>query len=105
LRAKRDHVVAALREMGYQIHLPEGTFYLFPKSPIADDRQFARMLMDEGVFVIPGPIFETPGYFRICLTASDEMIERGLPGFARAIERAAPGQLVSATREAAHVRR
>jgi hypothetical protein len=23
----------------------------------------------------------TPGYFRVCLTASDEMVERGLPAF------------------------
>ncbi len=92
LQRKRDHMVAALREMGYQVHLPEGTFYLFPKTPIDDDRLFARMLMDEGVFVMPGPIFEMPGYFRICLTANDEMIERGLPGFARAIARVGSGR-------------
>jgi aspartate aminotransferase len=29
---------------------------------------------------------EMPGYFRISLTASDEMIERSLPGFAAALE-------------------
>ncbi len=88
LQQKRDHVVDALREMGYEVHRPEGTFYLFPKSPIPDDKAFADMLIEENVAVLPGTLFETPGYFRICLTANDEMIERGLPGFARAIERA-----------------
>jgi hypothetical protein len=29
-----------------------------------------------------------PGYFRISLTANDEMIERGLPGFERALKTA-----------------
>jgi aspartate aminotransferase len=87
LQRKRDHMVDALREMGYEVHRPEGTFYLFPKSPIPDDQAFADMLIDENVAVLPGKMFETPGYFRICLTANDDMIERGLPGFRRAIER------------------
>ncbi len=88
LTRKRDHMVGALREMGYDVHQPEATFYLFPKSPLPDDRAFADLLFEEGVGVLPGAVFETPGYFRICLTASDDMIERGLPGFRRAIERA-----------------
>jgi aspartate aminotransferase len=46
------------------------------------------MLLEENVAVLPGALFETPGFFRICLTANEEMIERGLPGFKRAIERA-----------------
>lgn len=87
LRRKRDWMVDALQEMGYQVHRPEGTFYLFPKSPIPDDRAFADMLLAENIGVLPGALFETPGYFRICLTANDEMIERALPGFRRAIER------------------
>ena len=36
----------------------------------------------------PGTIVEVPGWFRISLTATDEMVERGLGGFARARERA-----------------
>ena len=87
LTRKRDLMVGALREMGYEVHLPEGTFYLFPQSPIPDDRAFVDLLIEEGVCVLPGAVFETPGYFRICLTANDAMIERGLPGFARAIQR------------------
>jgi hypothetical protein len=31
---------------------------------------------------------EMPGYFRLSLTASDEMIERSIPRFAAAIEKA-----------------
>jgi hypothetical protein len=37
------------------------------------------------VLCLPGSVFEMPGYFRISLTANDEMIERALPGFERAM--------------------
>ncbi len=92
LQRKRDHMVDALREMGYEVHRPEGTFYLFPKSPIPDDKAFTDMLIEENVAVLPGMLFETPGFFRICLTANDDMIERGLPGFRRALDRIAQVQ-------------
>jgi aspartate aminotransferase len=88
IQRRRDHLVAALREMGYLVHVPAGTFYLLPRSPLADDRAFADLLADEGVLVLPGSIAEMPGYFRVSLTATDEMVARALPGFARAMERA-----------------
>jgi aspartate aminotransferase len=37
--------------------------------------------------VLPGRMFELPGWFRISLTASDEMVERSIPGFERALAR------------------
>ena len=33
-------------------------------------------------------MFELPGYFRISLTASDDMVTRALPGFAAARQEA-----------------
>jgi aspartate aminotransferase len=35
--------------------------------------------------VLPGSLMKTPDYFRISLTASDQMIERALPAFAQAM--------------------
>ena len=75
-------MAGALREMGYDVATPEGTFYLFPKSPLADDEAFVSLLEREGVLVMPGRLFETPGYFRICLTATMDTIEASLPRFA-----------------------
>jgi aspartate aminotransferase len=88
LQQKRDRMVAALRDMGYELHAPQGTFYLLPRSPLPDDWAFAERLAEKHVFVLPGTIVELPGYFRISLTANDEMIEQALPGFAAAIEAA-----------------
>ncbi|CAN5830329.1 pyridoxal phosphate-dependent aminotransferase [soil metagenome] len=81
LQRKRDRMVSALREISYEVHSPEGAFYLLPRSPIADDRCFTNLLAARDVFVLPGDLFEYPGYFRISLTASGDMIERSLPHF------------------------
>jgi aspartate aminotransferase len=88
LERRRDRFVPALRDMGYEATLPEGTFYVMARSPIDDDVKFGGILADEGVLVLPGTVVEAPGWFRISLTASDEMVERGLAGFGRALERA-----------------
>jgi aspartate aminotransferase len=88
LQRKRDRMTAALREMGYDLHVPEGTFYLLPKSPIADDWAFVQMLGEYSISCLPGSTIGCPGYFRISLTASDDMITRALPGFAAARARA-----------------
>jgi len=36
-------------------------------------------------FVMPGKVFELPEWFRKSLTANDEMVERALQGFERAL--------------------
>ena len=88
LEAKRDRLVGALREMGYEVASPEGTFYLWPRSPIEDDEAFVAVLERRGVLVMPGTLFETPGWFRICLTATAETIEAAIPHFRAAIDEA-----------------
>lgn len=85
LQQRRDRVVRALREAGYQALAPEGTFYVLVRSPLADDVAFAELLARDNVFVMPGKVFELPGWFRISLTANDGMIDRALPAFARAL--------------------
>ncbi|MDQ3225290.1 MAG: aminotransferase class I/II-fold pyridoxal phosphate-dependent enzyme [Chloroflexota bacterium] len=85
LERRRDMMVDALTAMGYQVHRPQGTFYLFPRSPLPDDAAFARLLAGRNVLVVPGAVFETPGFFRISLTATDEMCQQALPAFAAAI--------------------
>lgn len=85
LQFKRDWLARELSAMGYELHSPEGTFYLLPRSPIADDWAFAEKLAAHNVLVMPGEVVEMPGYFRISLTANDAMIERALAGFKAAI--------------------
>jgi aspartate aminotransferase len=81
LQAKRDRMVEGLRGIGYETSLPEGTFYMIARAPIADDNAFCAALAKQDIFVLPGSVMELPGYFRISLTATEDMIERSLPGF------------------------
>ena len=94
LERRRDRLVAALRDLDYETTMPEGTFYVMARSPIDDDVAFAELLVEENVLVLPGTVVELPGWFRISLTASDEMVEVGLAGFKRARERARPATTV-----------
>ncbi|MBT2594653.1 aminotransferase class I/II-fold pyridoxal phosphate-dependent enzyme [Arthrobacter sp. ISL-72] len=91
LQRKRDRLYDELTGMGYQLHRPEGSFYLFVHSPMADDEAFTESLATRDVYVLPGALFETPGFFRISLTANEEMVERSLPAFAEAIRLAEGG--------------
>jgi len=88
LQRRRDRLVPALREMGYEATMPEGTFYTMARSPIPDDVAFTDLLARHRVLVLPGTIVEVPGWFRISLTASDQMVEDGIPRFAAALDEA-----------------
>ena len=87
LQRRRDKLVAGLRASAYEVHVPEGAFYLTPKSPIEDDYRFVDTLAEEDVFCLPGSIVNMPGYFRLSISANDEMIDRALPKFATAMKR------------------
>jgi aspartate aminotransferase len=84
MQRRRDRLVGALREIGYETTMPEGTFYVMAKAPIADDVAFCDLLARHRVLVLPGAAVEVPGWFRISLTATDAIVEQGIPGFASA---------------------
>jgi aspartate aminotransferase len=84
---KREMLCEGLARFGYEFIKPPGTFYLFPRSPIPDDVEFANALKDERVLVVPGSGFDGPGHFRIAFCVDDRVIENSMPGFERAIKR------------------
>ena len=77
-----------LAKIGYEVHKPEGAFYVFPKTPIADDVAFVRILQAEGVLAVPGSGFGRSGYIRLSLTVPRDTIARSMPAFARALAKA-----------------
>jgi aspartate aminotransferase len=78
---QRDFFCAHLTAMGYQLVKPQGAFYIFPKSPIADDVAFVKALQAKRILTVPGRGFGTPGYFRIAYCVEDRTIERAMEGF------------------------
>ena len=89
---KRDLLCDGLEAFGYEFTKPEGAFYLFPKTPIEDDTEFVVALQEENILTVPGSGFGKPGYIRIAYCVSDDVIERSLPGFERAIKKYNPNQ-------------
>lgn len=87
-RRKRDRLVEGLKAAGYDLIVPSGAFYVFPSSPLADDVEFVRLLQEERILVVPGSGFGGPGHFRIAYCVADEVIEKALPGFERAMVKA-----------------
>ena len=85
---KRDALAAGLRAAGYDFDLPAGAFYLFPKSPHADEAGFVALLKEENILVVPGSAFGAPGYFRIAYCVDDRVIAGAMPGFDRAMKKA-----------------
>ena len=85
-QARRDLLCGALSSMGYDAPRPQGTFYVFPRTPIPDDVAFIRMLQSEGILAVPGAGFGRGGYMRLSLTIPFDCIERSLPGFQRALQ-------------------
>jgi aspartate aminotransferase len=84
---KRDFLYDNLKGMGYSVVKPQGAFYMFPRSPIADDVEFVNQLREYNVLVVPGRGFGTPGYFRISYCVDDETLKGSLEGFKVAAEK------------------
>lgn len=80
---KRELLCSGLSESGYDFVKSPGTFYLFPRTPIADDVEFVKALQKELILVVPGSGFGGPGHFRIAFCVSDDTIIKALPGFKR----------------------
>ena len=89
-KRKRDNLCRGLTDAGYSFIKPEGAFYLFPKSPIADDVKFVNLLLQENILAVPGTGFGTPGHFRLAYCVEDRVIEGSFEGFRRAIQKASP---------------
>lgn len=87
---RRDILCDGLASFGYEFVKPGGAFYLFPRTPIDDDVAFVASLQEENILTVPGRGFGGPGHFRIAYCVSEDVIQRALPGFERAMKRIRP---------------
>ena len=85
---RRELFCKVLHEAGYEFLPPKGAFYMFPKSPIADDAQFVGLLAEEKILGVPGRGFGMEGYFRLAFCVEDAVISRSAEGFKKALAKA-----------------
>ena len=79
----RDILVKGLREIGFTMVEPEGTFYMFPRTLIKDDVAFCEKAKDFNLLIVPGTGFGCPGHTRISYCVPTERAERSLDAFAK----------------------
>lgn len=77
----RRFLYQSLTDMGFECVKPEGAFYLFVKSPVADEKAFVAEAKKHHLLLVPATSFGCPGYVRIAYCVSYDMIERSMPAF------------------------
>lgn len=80
-KKNRDLLYNHLIQIGFECMKPEGTFYLFPKSPIDNDVKFCEDAKKFNILAVPGSTFGCPGYFRLSYCISYEKVEKSLKAF------------------------
>jgi aspartate aminotransferase len=85
-RRKRDLLCDGLASVGYRVKKPEGAFYLFLRTPIADDVRFADSLRKRQILTVPGSGFFGPGHIRIAYCVDDATILGAIDGFGEVLK-------------------
>lgn len=78
----RETLYNGLKDLGFECIKPEGAFYLFVKSPVADEKEFCAAAKKYNILIVPGSSFACPGYVRLAYCVSYETIVNSLPKFA-----------------------
>lgn len=77
----RELLYNGLIELGFECVKPQGAFYLFLKSPVADEKDFCKNAKKYNLLIVPGSSFGCSGYVRIAYCVSTDTIKRALPAF------------------------
>jgi aspartate/methionine/tyrosine aminotransferase len=90
LKRKRDLAFSILRSSKIlSTDNAQGSFYLFPRLPEGlSDREAVRLLLNNGVAVVPGSAFGSggSGHIRLTFTLEDGVLEEGVRRLVRIIE-------------------
>jgi aspartate aminotransferase/aminotransferase len=77
-RVKRDRIVAGLID-DYELIVPGGAFYVFPKAPWGTADKFVAEAIARQLLIIPGGFFsQRDTHFRISFAAADATLDRGI---------------------------
>ena len=83
----KNILTKGLRDMGYHVVEPGGTFYMFPRTLIDDDIAFCeKAKLDHNLLIVPGTGFGCPGHARISYCVPTEQVERSLAAFEKLVK-------------------
>jgi aspartate aminotransferase len=75
-----------LTKLGFTCIKPEGAFYLWLKSPVANEEEFVNEGKKYNILMVKGSAFGCPGFVRLAYCVSHETIQNSLPAFAKLAE-------------------
>ncbi len=75
-----------LKELGFEVAKPDGTFYIMPKALEEDATAFCRKALAYDLILVPCDTFHAPGYFRMAYCIDTEKVKRSLPVIRRFVE-------------------
>lgn len=82
----RKMLYEGLTKLGFTCIKPEGAFYLWVKSPVADEEAFVNEGKKFHLIMVKGSAFGCPGFVRLAYCVSHETIKNALPAFAKLAE-------------------
>ena len=78
----RRVLMEGLSKAGFTFVEPQGAFYLWLKSPEADEKAFVARAKEKQILIVPGSSFGKSGWTRLAYCVSYETVKNSLPGFA-----------------------
>jgi aspartate aminotransferase len=85
-KRSRDVLYDHLIKIGFKCVKPQGAFYLFIRTPIADDKKFCEEAKQFNLLLVPGSAFGCPGHARLSYCISYEKIKKSLSAFDKLAE-------------------
>lgn len=82
----RKMLYEGLTKLGFTCIKPEGAFYLWVKSPVADEEAFVNEGKKLHLLMVKGSAFGCPGFVRLAYCVSHETIKNSLLAFAKLAE-------------------
>ncbi len=79
----REKLYSELLALGFECAKPQGAFYLFVKSPVADEKAFCNDAKKYNLLLVPGSSFGCPGYVRLAYCVSYDTIVNSIPAFTK----------------------
>lgn len=81
-----------LKELGFTVVRPGGTFYIFPKALEEDAKIFCEKALKYDLILVPADSFGCPGYFRMAYCIDTEKVKRAIPAIKKFVETEYPNR-------------
>ena len=79
----RKVLYEGLTKLGFTCVKPQGAFYLWMRSPIANEEEFVKTAKKYNLILVKGSAFGCGGYVRLAYCISNEKVVRSLDAFAK----------------------